>query len=138
MMSMDARDREAIEAIPERFANGWNRHDMNEAFAEYADDADFVTVMGAWWHGKKAIVDNHAAMHEVFSKSVLRFTRTQSRFLGSDSAVVHGIWKMTGHFDPQRRWGNERSGILSFVVQRQSGQWRVVASQETDCMMMQS
>jgi uncharacterized protein (TIGR02246 family) len=124
---------ESLSQIPTRFAAAWNRKDVDGVFADYADDADFVNVAGMWWHGKPRFVQEHAdRFATVFAQSTLTFIDAKVRDVAAGVAIVHGIWTMTGHRKPDGTPGNDRSGILMFVVEKRAEGWKVVASQNTD------
>ena len=127
------RDREVLESIPKRFADAWNRHDVEAVFADYEDDAEFVNVLGMRWRGKERFVQEHAnRFATIFANSLLIFREVSIRELTSHAAVVHGIWTMKGHQDPQGRWAPVRSGVLVFVARKIAGDWKIAVSQNTD------
>lgn len=126
-------DRDLLGQIPQRFAQAWNRKDVDAVFADYADDADFVNVLGAWWRGKARMVKEHADRFAgVFAGSTLTFGDVAVRELPPHAAVVHGVWTMKGHQSPDGRWAPVRAGILVFMMHKREGSWKVVASQNTD------
>jgi len=115
------------------FEDGWNRHDMEACFSAYADDADFVNVLGSWWRGRGEIVREHAARHRnVFRESALRTTQVAIRFLAPDIAVVHVGWELSGARDPLGETIPMRRGLITHMMSRREGRWRVEAAQNTD------
>ena len=126
-------DERSIRQIVTAFEDAWNRHDM-EAFAElFADDADFVNVVGMWWKGRSEIKAAHIASHEtMFRNSRLSFRDSNVRFFTSDIAIVRSTWDLVGHVTPLGDSLPPRQGILTHVVTRQRGGWLIVSSQNTD------
>ncbi len=115
------------------FARAWNAHDMDALAGLFALDADFVNVVGLWWHGREAIRQAHAQTHQtIFKASTLVIDSTTVRFLSPDIAVAHMIWTLTGHLTPEGTPGPPRHGILSFVMKRQEKVWLIQSAQNTD------
>ncbi len=137
---------ETPEALPHAFAAAWNARDA-DALADLFDaDAEFVNVVGLWWHDREAIRRAHAYGLEVlFPDSSLRVTRTTVKPLAPGVALVHARMRLTG----QTGIGDveapgARSTVFSFVVREvlPSGPedaslargfgWSVVSAHNTD------
>ena len=128
----------------QEFANTWNRHDMPAFGALFADDADFVNVGGQWWKGRREIQRRHAYTHGVipreavpealpsnygiFKSSTYHFDRIDVRLKGSDLAIAHGAWTMTG----DARTAEPRRGMMTFVLSRKGDRWVFDAAQNTE------
>jgi hypothetical protein len=134
----------AVRNTVNRYAETWNRHDMDALGALFALDGDFVNVSGDWWKGRQQIQANIAFLHATVSaddasvtlpantygvlKAVTyRFDRVDVRFIDKDVAVAHVVWTQFG--DP--RFSEARHGILSFTVVRQKGHWFLDAGHNT-------
>jgi uncharacterized protein (TIGR02246 family) len=127
-------DTKAILDVEARWQEGWNRHDISALADLFTDDADFVTVIGRWCHGKKDFYDYHVRLHQVmFKDSIWKTTNTQIRFLRPDVAIVHVNWGITGDRNadgtPREK---SRDGIFTQVMVKQNGQWKINASQNTN------
>lgn len=119
----------AIEALE----SGWNRHDLAAAFACFAEDADFVNVVGQWWRGRYEIVERLGACHaDRFLESTLRITSVSIRFLRFDVAVVHLTWTLAGDRGPDGRGLPLRRGIITLTTSRVKGRWTFDAAQNTE------
>ncbi|SDY52421.1 YybH family protein [Tessaracoccus flavus] len=120
--------------IARGFLEAWNDQDPDALAALFTDDADFVNVVGLWWEDRPSIRRAHARGFRVmFGGSEMTLERTKVRRLGADAAVVHALWSMTGQVDPAGSPVGDRSGVLSFVVERQpDGGWLAVAAHNTD------
>lgn len=126
-------DREKIENVVRSFGDCWNRHDM-EAFAQlFAEDAEFVNVVGLWWKGREEIKRAHAAIHAtMFKHSRLAIGDIEIRFVKPDVAIVRSSWELTGHVGPSGEALPARKGILVNLVTRIEDYWKIIDSQNTD------
>src|SRR5277367_5517012 len=80
---------ESARAVSDAFVDAWNRHDMAAFAALYAENADFVNVLGVWLRGRAAIQEHHATIHAARMKtSRLTALDTEVRFLRPDVALV--------------------------------------------------
>ncbi|MBM9594614.1 SgcJ/EcaC family oxidoreductase [Rhodobacteraceae bacterium MCCB 386] len=99
----------------------------------FAEDADFVNVVGIWWETREAIEAAHRrGLETFFSRSRLAVGRVKVRRLGADSAVVHARVRLTGQLRPDGAEGGARTTVLVFVLERKPDGWQAVAAQNTD------
>ena len=127
-MPLDAPD-----AMPKAFARAWADRDAPALAALFAEDADFVNVVGIWWEDRTAIARAHGyALQSFFSRSRLTVGRVKLRALGADHAVVHARFRLTGQLAPDGSEADPRSTILSFVLAREADGWLAVSAQNTD------
>ena len=126
-------DEQTVKAVVGAFEEAWNRHDMDSFANLFAGDADFVNVLGHRWIGRKAIREAHAATHAtIFKESRLQMKETSVRFLKPDVAVARSLWDLTGLRTPTGEIAPPRKGILTHVLTKEKGSWRIVVSQNTD------
>ncbi|MGO2694032.1 SgcJ/EcaC family oxidoreductase [Corynebacterium casei] len=120
--------------VAQGFAQAWNANDAEALAGLFMEDADFVNVVGLWWHDREHIRQAHAyGFWKIFRNSEMKLGRTSVRELGPDVAVVHAAWSMTGQESHDNREAGKRRGVISFTVQRQdNGGWLAVAAQNTD------
>lgn len=116
------------------FAAAWNRGDADALAALFADDADFVNVVGLWWTRREQVRHNHAfGFARIFPGSTMTLDRVRVRRLGDDVAVVHAQWRVHGQTDPGGAPADDRRGVFSFVTERRpDGTWLAVSAQNTD------
>jgi uncharacterized protein (TIGR02246 family) len=135
-LSAEAVDRSRIKESIECLAESWNKHDMAGFAAEYAEDADFVNVLGMHWRGRKEIQDRHAELHNsVFRNSNLWMLDHSVRFPMPGLALAHVRWQMSGHDATHLQGWNvpeERNGLLTLVFVRKGDSWVIAASHNTD------
>lgn len=121
------------EEIPGRFIQAWNRADGAALAALFADDADFVNVVGLWWEDRERIRQAHDyGFRKIFGHSQMRLQRIKLRRLGESAAVVHAEWSLTGQTPQGGDEPRERRGVFSFVLQKDDAGWLAVAAHNTD------
>ena len=128
-----ATEAAAAKAVAAGFVDDWNSHDM-KSFAElFAEDADFVNVIGLWWRGRPEIEKSHEALHATRMRdSHLVATETAVRVLRPGVAVIHVRWELTGDTGFDGVALPPRQGILSLVTVRTGSKWLVASAQNTD------
>jgi uncharacterized protein (TIGR02246 family) len=140
-----AGDRAAEEAAIRELAmvwqRAWNGRDA-DGLASIMDPAlVFVSVQGPdtpgfGRSGRDDFRRAHAAiLPTMFANSVWTNEEVKVvRWLSPDIAVAHVVWRTTGDRVRHVKYGEPRRGIFTWVLERQAGQWRVVASQNTEAM----
>jgi len=129
----DARDRQAIQAVMDRFEDAWNRHDAKAFAAVFAEDADFTNWRGTGASGRSKIEEFHAPMFAtIFKNSHQKYTDIRTRFVRPDVAAVDVRWEMTGATDPHGNPRPEPQGLLNFVMAKNGGQWQIVVMHNLD------
>jgi uncharacterized protein (TIGR02246 family) len=127
---MTKADEDAIRDIELRFNNAWDRHDADAMVESLADDAQFVTVNGAWTKTRAEYLNLMQRLHG--SSGPLRTSTRETpimhvRFLAPDVAMVHSQFHIYGDVEEP-----VRTGIGTRVVRRIDGRWRTVGVQNTD------
>jgi uncharacterized protein (TIGR02246 family) len=130
------QDETAVRSLVRGLEDAWNHHDMDAFARPFADDADFVNVIGARWIGRPAIKEAHQASHAtIFKNSHLRVGETSVRFLTPDVAVARSLWNLEGHTNPTGEPQPPRTGILTHVLLKQQDGWHIVVTQNTDIVV---
>ena len=123
----------APEDFPEAFTAAWMARDAGALAGLFAEDADFVNVVGIWWRDRAAIRKaHHYALRSFFAETVLTPGRVRVRRLGEGHAVVHTRFRLRGQRTPDGRPAGDRQTILVFVLARSPDGWQAVAAQNTD------
>ncbi len=121
------------EEIPTYFASAWNARDAKALAFLFAEDADFVNVVGLWWNNRKDIERAHAyGLSRIFSESTLTAGRIKIRQVGDKAAIVHARWRLTGQTDNTGKQLDERRTVMLFVAHSTADGWQVLAAQNTD------
>ena len=134
-MNRDEGVESSVSRFAEQFVTIWNAHDMERLQDLYADDADFVNVIGMRWKGASEIADMHALLHESRMRQTTLLSEGMTvRVLAPSVAVVHDTWVLTGDPGaPGWKIGEQRRGILVHVLKLDgAGKWHIAASQNTD------
>ncbi|MEO5924767.1 MAG: SgcJ/EcaC family oxidoreductase [Bryobacteraceae bacterium] len=128
-----------IGALIDSLETSWNRHDMRAYAALFAEDADFVNVVGMHWRGRAEILATHVRLHEtIFRDSAIRPLDYSVRLVGPDVAHCIVSWEMTGAHGlenwqvPQVRTG-KMSLVLTPAENSPSG-WMIAALHNTEAV----
>ncbi len=123
----------AVRRVVQAFAEAWNRHDMNAFSALFAEDAEFVNVVGLWWKGRAEIKGAHEFTHQtMFKNSRLSFNDIATRFPVPGIAIARCHWTLEGHVSPEGAPLPPRHGILVNTLKQVGTAWRIIDSQNTD------
>jgi uncharacterized protein (TIGR02246 family) len=132
---MSQIDEDQIRDIEHRFNAAWNAHDP-EAIAEaLTDDAQFITVNGAWTTSRAGFRDLMARLHGAdgpFRASTRRTPEMQVRFLSPDIALLHSRFWIDGEILHDEFSQASRESVGMRVLRKIGGRWRIVATQNTD------
>jgi uncharacterized protein (TIGR02246 family) len=127
---MTTADEDEIREIELRFNEAWGRHDADAMVESLADDAQFVTVNGAWTATRADYLNLMQRLHGSsgpFRTSTRETPIMHVRFLASDVAMMHSQFHIYGDIEEP-----VRTGIGMRVVRKTDGRWRTVAVQNTD------
>lgn len=122
------------EEIPALFKEAWMNRDAGMLASLFTEDAEFVNVVGLWWHHREDIEKAHAyGFKYIFGDSDLDIREIKIKQLSDDIAVVHARMRLKG----QTKKGNVeipsiRQNIFSFVVQKFEDRWLCVSAHNTD------
>jgi uncharacterized protein (TIGR02246 family) len=122
------------EDVPTAFVDAWNARDADAIAALFDEDAEFVNVVGLWWHDREAIRKAHAyGLTRIFDHATLRLGTVRVKRLAEDVAIVHARMTLTG----QTPIGDvvtpgARTNVFTFVVHRTPSGWRCAAAHNTD------
>ncbi len=127
---------DTAEAFGLAFVNAWMARDGAALAALFAEDADFVNVVGIWWEDRKAIEKAHQyALDSFFGDSRLSLARVKQRVLGPDHVLLHLRLRLSGQRTPQGQPAADRTTILSVVLERRDNGWLAVSAQNTDIVL---
>jgi uncharacterized protein (TIGR02246 family) len=127
---MTKADEDAIREIESVFNEAWGRHDADAMVESLTDDAQFVTVNGAWTKTRADYLNLMQRLHGSsgpFRVSTRETPIMHVRFLALDVAMMHSQFHIHGDIDEP-----VRTGIGTRVVRKIDGRWRTVAVQNAD------
>jgi len=130
-----AKDVSDVTAVVAELAESWNRHDMTAFAALFAENADFVNVIGMHWHGRQEIEEKHAQTHcTIFRNSVLQIVAvTAVRFLNPTIALAHARTELKGAESLREPVAPEvRRTLLTCVLMKDADRWLITAAHNTD------
>lgn len=105
---MTKADEDAIREIELRFNEAWGRHDADAMVESLADDAQFVTVNGAWTTTRADYLNLMQRLHGSggpFRTSTRETPIMHVRFLAPDVAMVHSQFHIHGDIEEPVRTG---------------------------------
>jgi uncharacterized protein (TIGR02246 family) len=133
---MAASDEDAIRALENQFNAAWDRHDPDGMAESLADDAQFITVNGAWTTTRSGFRDLMARLHDAnngpFRTSTRRTPEMNVTFLAPDIAILHSRFWIDGEVLHDELSQASRESVGTRVLRKIDGRWRVVATQNTD------
>jgi uncharacterized protein (TIGR02246 family) len=123
----------AVKGVGAAFVDDWNRHDMKDFGSLFAEDAEFVNVIGLWWHSRSEIQKEHEALHASRMRaSHLAATESVVHLLGPDAAVLLQRWQLTGDTGIDGVTLPMRSGVMTLVIVNEDSHWQIASAQNTD------
>ena len=122
------------EDIPKRFKEAWMKRDADMLASLFTEDAEFVNVVGLWWHNREDIRQAHAyGFEKIFGDSGLAIREIKVKELSGDIAVVHARMRLKGQTKKGKvEVPSIRQNIFSFVVQKYGEEWKCVSAHNTD------
>jgi uncharacterized protein (TIGR02246 family) len=110
-----------------------NHKDWKAYGALFAEDADWINVVGMFWHGKKNLVEAHEAYaSSVFRNGGFTYSDMLIRGVAPGVAVVvvteHTVEQVAPDGVTKLPPSQDR---LSFVVVKRNGQWRITLGHNT-------
>jgi uncharacterized protein (TIGR02246 family) len=124
-----SNEEQALHQIVEQLESAWNRGD-SVAWADlFAEDADFIHILGGRFIGRSAIERGHRIIFDtIYKGSTNKFVVEKVRFVGDRVAIVFvfATLKLTAPGMPPQI--NARPTL---VAERRDGTWRIVVFQNT-------
>ncbi len=122
------------EEIPALFVEAWMNRDADFLASLFAEDAEFVNVVGLWWHNQEDIRKAHSyGFDKIFGDSNLRLMETSVKNLTDDIAVVHARMRLKNQTPSKNDEPTSiRQNMFSFVVKRLTDKWICESAHNTD------
>ena len=96
---MPHSDEDAIRELEHRFNAAWDAHDPDALAEPLVDDAQFITVNGAWTTSRAGFRDLMQRLHGAtgpYRSSTRRTPEMHVRFLAPDIAILHSRFWIEG------------------------------------------
>ncbi len=125
-------DETSIRAIVAAVPEALDRKDMKTYADLFADDADWINVVGMHWRGKAAVVK----AHEVYLKTVFRDGGMSTgdievRAVTPDVAIAVVTELDTAGILPDGSKAPPGSGRLTYVLVKRGGKWKITHGHNT-------
>ena len=120
---------QAARAIVQRLEQAWNAADGDAWAAEFAEDADFITVRGEYFRTRTTIAEGHDHIFTTFYKgSTNRIALIRARAIRDDVILAHTSAELTVPAGPMA--GTHRA-VQSLLLIRTDGAWRITSFHNT-------
>jgi uncharacterized protein (TIGR02246 family) len=132
---MRQSDEDLIRELEHRFNAAWNRHDPEGIAEALTDDAQFITVNGAWTTSRQGFRDLMQRLHGAngpYRSSTRKTPEMHVRFLTPDIAILHTRFWIDGEVLHDDLSQASRESVGTRVLRKIDGRWRIVATQNTD------
>ena len=116
------------------FVQAFNKRDAVALANLFVEDAEFVNVVGLWWHNRKAIWKAHAyGFNTIFNNSIVELRRVKVKQITTEVALVQARMKLSGQTAHRAvKKPQSRQNIISFTVHHRIEGWVVISAHNTD------
>jgi len=122
-------ERSAVEAIVRQLEAAWNAMDPVAFSAPFAEDADFVNIVGEHHRGRIAIVEGHRAIfRDFYADSTTKLKLLAARLLRPGVALAHVHSTLDA---PKGPLAGRSTAVFSMVLIEQNGRWEIAAFHNT-------
>jgi uncharacterized protein (TIGR02246 family) len=119
----------ALHAMVYHLEAAWNAADSVAFAAFFAEDADFIHILGGYYTGRAAIeAGNRMILGTIYKGSTIRLSVEKIRFLCPDVALVF-LRQCLQFFDNGQP--RELDARPTLIAENADGGWRIVAMQNT-------
>jgi uncharacterized protein (TIGR02246 family) len=118
-----------LRAIVAHLEDSWNRSDATSFSNAFAEDADFVHILGGYYNGRDQVEAGHRIIFDtIYKNSVVKWDVVKIRPLGADAAVVLTFSTLEFQQGPNKATLSTRPTI---TAERRDGKWQIAAFQNT-------
>lgn len=116
-------------ALAARLENAWKAADGAGFAAPFAEDADFVNVLGMHVRGRETIRAGHdEILRTVYAGSEVRYRLETARLLRPDVGLAHVHATLTAPAGPM---AGTHQALYSMVLTREGGEWQIASFHNT-------
>ncbi len=131
------QDEAALRKLVAEQTEAWNRQDAAAWSKDFAEDAEFINIVGTIFSGRAEIEKRHAFVFgTLFKGSRSEVTVRKLLFLDAGVAVVDTEHQVTGYAGLPPGVQATTPGVLRtqmrYVLKKTRGRWLIVAGQNTD------
>ncbi|MDX2166536.1 MAG: SgcJ/EcaC family oxidoreductase [Deltaproteobacteria bacterium] len=122
----------AIRQLYAEFTAAWNAHDPQKMASYWTLDGDIVEPDGMTAKGRSEVEKHFATEQEAaFKDSTLKLAVESVWFPSAEVAMVDGSYMVLNALDPNGQPLPPRKGLVSAVLLKEDGTWRVAASRSS-------
>lgn len=122
-----------IEALFNKYVLYWNRHDMQKWGGLFTDDTVFITWSGVKYDSNRDNLNEHSKAHKLLAEQEqptnYELRNLDIQPISEEMAIVYAEWIWKGF--KAIAAAEDRSGVLTMVLQRIQGDWRIRTTQNT-------
>ncbi len=119
----------ALHGMVYQLEAAWNAADSASFAALFADDADFIHILGGYYTGRVAIEAGHRMIFgTIYKGSSVRYSVEKIRFLRPDVAII--FLRQYLRFQ-EGGAASELEARPTIIAEKVDGNWRIAALQNT-------
>jgi uncharacterized protein (TIGR02246 family) len=119
----------ALHGMVYQLEAAWNAADSTSFAALFAEDADFIHILGGYYTGRAAIEAGHRMIFgTIYKGSTVRYSVEKIRFLRPDVAIVLLRQYLQFH---EGGAPSELEARPTIIAEKADGSWRIAALQNT-------
>ncbi|HEY4901279.1 MAG TPA: SgcJ/EcaC family oxidoreductase [Terriglobales bacterium] len=116
--------------IVEKLEAAWNRYDSVAWASLFAEDADFIHILGGHFQGRDAIEHGHRTIFDtIYEGSRNKLGVEKVRFVRPDVAIVFLRTNLKWYLGGEEQEGQSRPTLVA--QKKANGEWEIVAFQNT-------
>lgn len=119
-----------LREIVQKLEGAWNASDSVAWTSQFAEDADFIHILGAHYNGRAEIERGHSVIFDtIYKGSHLTLVVEKIRFMRPDVAIVFIRTNLKWYLNGAEQNVQARPTLVAH--KRDNGQWEIVAFQNT-------
>jgi uncharacterized protein (TIGR02246 family) len=116
--------------IAEKLEAAWNSYDSVAWASLFAEDADFIHILGGHFQGREAIEHGHRTIFDtIYKGSRINLKVEKLRFVRPDVALVFTVTDLMWYLNGAEQHVQARPTLV--VQKGDDGRWEIVAFQNT-------
>lgn len=123
-------DETLLHQLAAKLETAWNKADSVSWASEFAEDADFIHVLGGHYSGRGNVERGHRTIFDTIYKGSRNSFKVESiRFVRSDVAIVFLLGSLTWYLNGAEQHIEARPTLVA--EKNADGRWQIVAFQNT-------
>lgn len=119
-----------LQEVVEKLETAWNNGDSITWASQFADDADFIHILGGHFHGRTEIERGHRMIFDtIYKGSRNKFTVEKVRLVRPDVAIVFVRAHLNWYLNGAEQQIDARPTLIAH--KKDNGQWEIVTFQNT-------